>query len=93
MVNELHIHNNGRPGTMTMEVDAVFAWNTRFEVIVATEEEYDYFFALQLMYGRELELKTWAEWKSEYDESPRMQRKRPLPLTFTTFKMDFTELR
>lgn len=95
MVTSMYQHINGHLQTnpMTMTIEAMFAWNIRFEVITQTEEEFDYLYGLQLMFGRELEMKTWAEWKEEFDASPQFRKKKPLPFTFTTFHMYFSELR
>lgn len=93
MVTELYQHLTGHQQPGLMSLDQMFAWNIRYEVITANEEEFDYLYALQMMYGRELEMKTWAEWKEEYDASPQFRKKCPLPFTFTTFPMNFSELR
>lgn len=89
-----HISGSMQPGRMT--VDQMFAWNIRFEVIVKDEEEFNYLYSLQLMFGRELEMKTWAEWKEEYDVCATIDhryKKVPLPFCFTTFPMHFSDLR
>lgn len=41
-------------------------------------------------------MKTWTEWKEEYDVYATIDsryKKVPLPFTFTTFPMNFSELR
>ena len=96
MIHKLWQHIRGHMQPEPMTIEAMFAWNIRFEVIVQTEEEFNYLYSLQLMYSRELEMKTWAEWKEEYDVMGTLDvryKKVPLPFTFTTFPMDFSELR
>ena len=95
MVTELwhHIRGSMQPTPMTLE--AMFAWNIRFEVITQTQEEFDFLYGMQLMFGRELEMKTWAEWKEEWDVANlyHVKKKFILPFAFTTFQLNFLELR
>lgn len=96
MIDKLWMYTKGEQLDLPVPVEQVFNYGVRFEVIVQSEEEFDYLFALQLMFGRELEMKTWAEWKEEYDVMGTLDvryKKVPLPFTFTTFPMDFSELR
>lgn len=93
---QLWMHARGHQLDLPVAVDKMFAYPVRFEVITQTEEEFNYLYALQLMFGRELEMKTWTEWKEEYDVYATIDaryKKVPLPICFTTFPMDFSELR
>lgn len=96
MITRVYQHISGHCQPSTMSLEQMFAWNIRFEVITQTQEQHDFLYGLQMMYGRELEMSTWAEWKEDYDTKRqhhmRGNWKRPMPITFTTFPMDFSEL-
>ena len=91
-----HINGGRQPDPMTL--DQVFAWNIRFQILCRTEEERDLLTAYQLMYGREVQVDVWDEWKLER----RMRRMKSvpggieqklLPITFTTFRTHDGQLR
>lgn len=96
MVTDLQQYFKGTLINRPYTIEEMFAYGVRFEVIVQSEEEFDYLFGLQLMFGRELEMKTWAEWKEEYDVLATLDnrhKKVPLPICFTTFPINFSDLR
>lgn len=90
MIARLHLYIRGMP-VGSMGIDQVFAYNLRYQVIVDTEEEHDYLFACQLLYGREIQIDTWDGWQQKrrlrnlaahYDNSKMPLRL--LPTVFTT---------
>lgn len=94
MVVKVYQHINGAIQPHPMTVEEMFAWNIRFQIITDNEEERDYLYGLQLMYGREVELESWAEWNERriaLKETRRMEL-RVLPFTFTTSKMNLRGL-
>lgn len=93
-----HINGGRQPEPMTL--DQVFAWNIRFQIMCRTQEEKDLLEAYQLMYGREVQVDVWDQWKhqrrmrkmqSHYDHSKLELRL--LPITFTTFRTHDGQLR
>ncbi|MNR36471.1 hypothetical protein D3C85_1543930 [compost metagenome] len=99
MIEHVYQHINGGIQPEPMSLDQMFAWNIRFQVLTYTEEQRDYLFALQLMYGREIQIDTWEGWETKrrmqdmaahYDHSK--VKLRLLPIVFTTFKLNLRGL-
>lgn len=61
MIEDLMIYSKG-VFTGTIGVEAAFNWNVRFQILCDTEEQRDYLWAMQLMYGREVDIRTWNTW-------------------------------
>ena len=87
MIEHVYQHISGALQPEQMTLDQMFAWNIRYQVLTQTEEERDYLFALQLMYGREIQIETWAEWNERRQayEVTCGGRLRLLPVVFITF--------
>lgn len=89
-----HIKGSLQPGVMTLE--QVFAWNIRFQVLVKNQEEYDLLSAYQLMFGREIQIDIFSEWKKlngpqeiTIGDSQFLRAGNVLlPFAFSTFKQD-----
>ena len=75
-------------------LDEVFDYIIRFQVLVDTEEHLDYLTALQLMYGREIQVDTWAGWHEQKDalKSTRGMELKLLPIWFSTTPITITEI-
>lgn len=90
-----HINGGRQPNPMTL--DEVFTWNIRFQIMCRTQEEKDLLEAYQLMYGREVQVDIWDDWRKQptpaeweiYVSKPS----RLLPITFTTFPTHDGQLR
>ena len=87
MIEHVYQHISGALQPEQMTLDQMFAWNIRYQVLTQTEEERDYLFAMQLMYGREIQIETWAEWNERRQayEVTCGGRLRLLPVVFITF--------
>ncbi|MNQ75831.1 hypothetical protein D3C85_906370 [compost metagenome] len=90
MIEHMYQYSNGYPVARPYTLDEMFAYNIRYQVLTYTEEQRDYLFALQLMYSRELEVETWAEWNERRIAlmDTRRQKLRLLPIVFSTFKLN-----
>lgn len=98
MFTQLYEYRNGAP-IGSLSIDAVYTYNIRYQILCQTEEEHDYLSALQLMYGREVQVDIWSKWKrkrlvqyhllAHNPEAPRTGSLAPLnkllPIVFTTF--------
>lgn len=80
-----HVYMQGQ-STAPWTLDNLFAYKIRFQVLVDTEDQFDYLSALQLMYGREIELDTWAGWHEKKDalKATRGMELKLLPTWFAT---------
>lgn len=91
-------HINGGRQRDPMTLDQVFAWNIRFQIMCRTQEEKDLLDAYQLMFGREVQVDIWDEWKRErrmrrMKSLPSGIEQKLLPITFTTFRTHGGQLR
>lgn len=85
---KLYAHiNGGGPDIPLTGLEEMFNYGVRFQVLTRTEEQKDFISALQLMYGREIQIETWAEWNERRQayEVTCGGRLRLLPVVFTTF--------
>lgn len=91
MIEQVYLQ--GMPDS-PMSMDKLFAYKIRFQVLVDTEDQFDYMTALQLMYGREIELDTWAGWHEKKNAlmATRKQELRLLPMWFTTTPVTIKEI-
>ena len=94
MIEHVYQHQNGGLFDMPITLDNMFNYNVRYQVIVDTERQFDYLFGLQLMYGRELEMDTWAGWNEKRIAlmETRGLKLRLLPIVFTTSKISLRGL-
>lgn len=95
MIEKMYQHINGGLSDTPISLESMFSYNVRFQVIVDTEQQCDYLFALQLMYGRELEIDTWASLAEKREALMQTSRLklRLLPIVFTVSRVslrDFT---
>ena len=95
MIEHVYQHQNGGLFDEPMSLENMFTWGVRFQVIVDNEEQYNYLYALQLMYGRELEIDTWASLAEKREALMQTSRLklRLLPIVFTVSRVslrDFT---
>jgi hypothetical protein len=95
MIEHVYQHQNGGLFDMPITLENMFNYNVRFQVIVDNEDQLNYLYALQLMYGRELEIDTWASLAEKREALMQTSRLklRLLPIVFTTSKVslrDFT---
>jgi len=95
MIEHLYQHMQSGMFAVPFPLESVFDFNIRFQVIVDTEEQYDYLYAMQLMYGRELEIDTWASLAEKREALMQTNRLklRLLPIVFTTSKVSLEEYR
>lgn len=95
MIEHVYQHQNGWLLGTSTSLEDLFNYNVRYQVIVDTEQQYDYLYALQLMYGRELEIDTWASLaeKREALWETRRMKLRLLPIVFTTSKTHLRDFR
>lgn len=94
MIEHVYQHISGAQQPSPMTLDQMFAWNIRFQVLTDTDEERDYLYALQLMYGREIQIETWAEWNEKRQAlfDTRRMKLKLLPIVFTTFEFNLGDL-
>ena len=95
MIEHLYQHQNGGLFDMPISLEDMFHYNVRYQVIVDTEDQYNFLYALQLMYGRELEIDTWASLAEKREALMQTSRLklRLLPIVFTVSRVslrDFT---
>lgn len=91
-----HINGCRQPGKMTL--DQVFEWNIRFQILCLNQEEYDLLQGYQLVYGREVQVELFSEWRKTCGPQKVMiggfefttAGSSPLPFTFTTFDTDLS---
>lgn len=86
---KLRIYMNGVGGKSEWDLDDVFNYGVRFQILTQTEEERDYLIGLQLIYGRQVDIHTWNQWKNEvralWEIHPMVMPIRLLPVVFTTY--------
>ena len=87
MIEKLYHHINGgiQPGTVT--VDRPYQHGIRCQIFVRHQDEHDYLSALNLMYGRDIEIHIWDDWRNTRrmvleTSGPRMK---VLPYAYTTW--------
>lgn len=79
MIDKLWMYAHGVKRDFPFTLDEVFNYNIRFQILCDTMDQRDYLWSLQLMLGREVDIRTWAEWKRRgctvpfgWDESEKM---------------------
>lgn len=80
-------HNNGKQFGV-VGTEQVFNWGIRFQILCRDQDELDLLEGYKLMYGKDVQVDIWDEWKRK-DKSAvwgsTIQRQRLLPITFTTW--------
>lgn len=91
MIDTLVQFSHGVCVSFAFPIEQVFAYNVRFQILCDTDEQRDYLWAMQFMYGREVDIRTWETWHKQkqmralqchYDHSA--QPLELLPIYFTT---------
>lgn len=68
------------------ELQAMFNYDARYQVLCKNQEEYDLLYGYSLMFGRELELDTWEHWQLRRTARKALGSSlRLLPFVFTTW--------
>lgn len=72
MIETLVQYSRGVCVNFDIPLESVFAYNVRFQILTDTQEQKDYLTAMQMMFGREVDIRTWDEWHAR-PESPFMR--------------------
>lgn len=62
MIESLWCYMSGVRAPSPQLLETVFAYNVRFQILTDTQEQKDYLTSMQLMFGREVDIRTWEEW-------------------------------
>lgn len=73
MIERLVMYSRGVVANFGMPLEQVFDYNVRFQILCDTQEQKDYLTAMQLMFGREVDIRTWDEWNKRKATVPLEQ--------------------
>lgn len=62
MIERLVMYSRGVVANFGMPLEQVFDYNVRFQILCDTQDQKDYLTAMQLMFGRGVDIQTWDEW-------------------------------
>lgn len=87
MIDKLWVHTNQWMHDNPVDVDRPYRDNIRSQIFCKNQEECDYFQALNLMHGRDIEINIWDEWRA-MNRTLReggTREARVLPFAYTTW--------
>lgn len=75
-------------------LDQVFEYKVRYQILADSEDQFDYLTALQYMYGREIQIDTWAGWHEDAAAylATRRIKKVMLPVWFSTTPLTVADI-
>ena len=80
-------YSNGSPIHRPYTLDEMFNYRIRYQILTKTQEELDYLKGMMLMYGRDIEIDVFLDWKHK-QRCKRVAKRayaKLLPIVFTTF--------